>query len=229
MNKNEIINKCVIVGAGEIDSSRLVFDRDAYIIAADGGLKYLLQAGYMPNLIIGDMDSLNDDSLLNDIINKYNLEKNIVPHIKRLPVEKDDTDMLAAIKEGLEKGCMYFEIYGGTGGRIDHTLANIQCLLYLHNHDAKGVIYGEKTEIMLICNDKITFPADKYVESKYISVFAYGGDAYGVTEKGLKYELEDDTIKLDFPIGISNEFVSGKESMIEVKKGKLLICVGDFL
>ena len=52
--------------------------------------------------------------------------------VRRLPVEKDDTDTLAAVKLGLERGCTDFWIYGGTGGkRLDHTLANLQTLLYL--------------------------------------------------------------------------------------------------
>lgn len=140
----------------------------------------------------------------------------------KLPTEKDDTDMLAAIKEGLAAGCKEFVIYGALGGeRIDHSFANIQCLLYLHHHGAKGVLYGVHDRIELLCNEKRIYPASM---RGIFSAFAFGGDAKGVTEQGLKYSLQDATIKMEFPIGISNEFI-GQESMIEVRDGKLLICI----
>ena len=67
-----------------------------------------------------------------------------------------------------------------------------------------------------------------YRENRRISVFAYGGDAYGVTEQGLKYTLDKACLKQEFPIGVSNEFTN-QESTITVEEGMLLICVEDFL
>ena len=130
--------------------------------------------------------------------------------------------MLAAIKEGLAQGCKEFIIYGALGGeRIDHSIANLQCLLYLHQHGAKGILYGAHDRIELLCDGKIEYPATM---KGILSVFAFFGDAKGVTEQGLKYSVQDTTIKMEFPIGISNEFI-GKESMIEVKDGMLLVCI----
>lgn len=193
---------------------------DSLCIAADGGLKLMQALGIVPDLIIGDMDSLEEDSLLE----RYAADRTV--RVKRLPVEKDDTDMLAAIREGLHAGCGFFELYGALGGRIDHTLANIQCLLFLLNHGAYGVLFGKGQRIELLKNARICFPKDMYRKNRRLSVFAFGKDARGVTEKGLKYTLDDTVVRMDFPVGISNEFLDC-ESFVEVKDGMLLVCVED--
>ncbi|MDE7476498.1 MAG: thiamine diphosphokinase [Lachnospiraceae bacterium] len=217
------MKKCVIVGAGTCDvqqlGKRLILNDKDLCIAADGGLDYLLKNNITPDIILGDMDSLNEPDLL-----KTMEESDSSICIKRLPVEKDDTDMLAAIKEGLAAGYQRFELYGAFGGRFDHTFANVQCLLYLLNHDARGIIAGDDVTLILIRDERITFHADDASKGKRISVFAFGGDAYGVSEKGLKYVLNHVTVKQEFPIGVSNEFM-GEDAEIEVQNGMLLICV----
>lgn len=215
--ENIIMGRCIIVGAGDFSDlmwkKTLTLHKDDLIIAADGGYDHLKGVDIVPNIVIGDMDSLNDkrgaDSENSDI------------EICRLPVEKDDTDMLAAIRMGLEKGYKDFLIFGALGGRFDHTFANLQCLLFLLNRNARGKLYGNNETIEMIRNEKITFP--KEMEGS-ISVFAFEGDAEGVTEKGLKYGLENAVLKSEFPIGVSNEFV-GTSSSIEVTDGTLLINV----
>lgn len=217
--------KCIIAGAGDFDADyargELSVNAGDLCIAADRGLLYLNMLDIIPDLIIGDMDSLNNDELLEE------LGKGKGIAIKKLPVEKNDTDTLAAIKEGLVRGFRRFELYGMLGGRLDHTIANVQCLNYLCNNNASGVLYGKRLRVEMLCDSRVYYPKDYGDRYNSISVFAYGGDAYGVTEKGLKYSLNDAVLKQDFPIGVSNEFI-GQESMIEVKKGRLLICVGDF-
>lgn len=214
------VKKCVIVGAGMCDAQRLKgqirLDENDLCIAADGGLDYLTAIGLTPDLVIGDMDSLEHKEGL--------VSSHADFRIKRLPSEKDDTDMLAAIKEGLAAGYRQFMLYGALGGRFDHIIANIQCLLYLSNRGAKGVLVGDDVTLMLIRNEKVVFPAGSAEAGNRISVFAFGGDAHGVSEKGLKYLLDDVTVKLEFPIGVSNEFI-GEDAKIEVKDGMLLLCV----
>lgn len=194
--------------------------KDSFCIAADGGLDLIQELGIVPDLIIGDMDSLEGGNIL------ARLSLNEAVRIKRLPAEKDDTDMLAAIREGLEAGCDFFELYGALGGRIDHTLANIQCLLFLLNKGAYGILYGTGQRIELVRNSRICFSKEMRRDNRRLSVFAFGGAACGVTEKGLKYTLDNVTVRPDFPIGISNEFTNC-ESFVEVKKGMLLVCVED--
>lgn len=217
------MKKCVIVGAGTCNMQKLkeqlVVNDGDLCIAADGGLNYLLEIGRTPHVALGDMDSLKSETAAGLQQADY--------IIKKLPVEKDDTDMLAAVKEGLAAGYRQFELYGALGGRLDHTFANVQCLLYLLNREARGMIVGDDVTLMLIRNEKIVFPADRAEEGKRVSVFAFGGDAYGVSEKGLKYLLDNVTVKLEFPIGVSNEFI-GENAEIAVENGMLLICVEGF-
>ena len=107
-----------------------------YVIAVDGGLSYCGILNVEPDLIIGDFDSMTEQEKLA----VEQLQQTVPEKICRLPECKDDTDMLAAIKRGLELGYNDFRIYAATGGRFDHTLANIQCLLYLKNHGAVGYL-----------------------------------------------------------------------------------------
>jgi thiamine pyrophosphokinase len=210
------MGKCIIIGAGACDTKlldqRLVVKNEDLCIAADGGLDYLIQIGRTPDLVLGDMDSLQTQALTDSL------------QVKRLPIEKDDTDMLAAIKEGLAAGYEQFELYGALGGRLDHTLANIQCLLYLLNRGAKGTIVGDHVTLMLIKDTKMCFTAAFCEKGRRISVFAFGGDAYGVSERGLKYLLDAVTVRQEFPIGVSNEFI-GEAAEVEVQRGMLLLCI----
>lgn len=211
-----MMKKCVIIGAGACDTRRLrgqlALNDGDLCIAADGGLDYLVQTGITPDIVLGDMDSV-----------ETGVESGAY-QVRRLPVEKDDTDMLAAVREGLAAGYREFELYGALGGRLDHTLANIQCLLYLQNRDARGRLIGDDVTLMLIKDGAVSFDAGCFPEGRRISVFAFGGDAHGVSEKGLKYSLDNVTVKLEFPIGVSNEF-TGDAARVEVRDGMLLICV----
>lgn len=194
---------CYIAGAG--DCSRLLLHpkQEDFIIAVDGGYEYL--KGQRIDLVVGDFDSL-----------KYVPEH---PNVIKLEPKKDDTDMMIALKEGLKAGYGAFHIYGGCGGRFDHTLANIQCLAYLAGKNARGYLFNGGQVTTLIQNSSISFQNDM---KGYISVFAYGEKAEGVTIKGLKYPLKDAELCDAVPLGVSNEF-TGEEASISVKKGRLLI------
>lgn len=194
---------CYIVGAGDCSRLLLHQKKNDFIIAVDGGYEYL--KGRRIDLVVGDFDSL-----------KYVPEH---PNVIKLEPEKDDTDMMIALKEGLKAGYKVFHIYGGCGGRFDHTLANIQCLAYLAAENARGYLFDRSQIITLIQNDSISFQNDM---KGYISAFAYGEKAEGVTLKGLKYPLENAELSDTFPLGVSNEF-TGEKASVSVKKGRLLI------
>ena len=196
---------CYIAGAGECDRLLLYPKKEDMVIAVDGGYRYL--EGQRIDLVVGDFDSLA-----------------YVPehfNVIQLPPEKDDTDMLFAIKEGLRAGYQTFYIYGGTGGRVSHTIANVQCLAYLAEHGAKGYLIDSQEILTLLVNESITF--DKSCKG-YLSVFSYGESAKGVTLEGLKYLLSDATLTQSMPLGVSNEFV-GKEARVTVREGALLLIV----
>lgn len=200
------MKRCFIIAAGDRDCyTPPIFDKD-YVIAADRGFELCEEMEIKPNLAVGDWDSVKEPPKSCPIIN--------------LPVEKDDTDTLAAIKIGLEKGCDEFHILFGTGGkRIDHTFANVQCLLYLSKRGKRGYLYFKESVITAVTNGSLSFLNDVQGD---LAIFAADGTAYGVTEKGLKYLLNNATVTGDFPIGVSNSFI-GEPSEISVKDGSLYI------
>ena len=196
---------CYIIGAGEnygLDFTPTPYD---FVIAADAGIRYLEQSGITANLVIGDFDSL-------EYVPKH-------PNTKALNAEKDDTDMLAAVREGIKAGYSVFHIYCGMGGRIDHTIANIQILAYLSQNNMQGFLFGKDSVITAITNRELALES---VSSGYISFFSYTEKSEGVYLRGLKYELDNAVLTNTFPLGVSNEFI-GKESSISVDNGILLI------
>ena len=209
--------KCIIIGAGDLTMGELSVQEEDFVIAVDGGLSYCGILEVEPDLILGDFDSVSEQEKL--AIEA--LQAEIPDRIVELPVEKDDTDMLAALKHGLALGYRDFRIYAGTGGRFDHTLANIQCLLYLKNHDATGYLVDGTGMILVLQNEAVHL--NKKLEGT-MSLFALGKEAKGVTIQGMKYTLEDYTLTNDYPIGISNEFI-GEEACISVEDGELVCMI----
>lgn len=209
--------RCIIIGAGDLTMGEIALGEEDFCIAVDGGLSYCPVLNVEPDLLIGDFDSVSEQE--KEAIAA--LQQEIPERVICLPAEKDDTDMLAALKYGLELGYRDFRIYAGTGGRFDHTLANIQCLLYLKNHGACGYLVDGTGMMLVLQNESVSFR--KELEG-YLSLFSLGKEAKGVTISGMKYPLKDAVITNDFPIGISNEFV-GEEATISVKDGELVCMI----
>lgn len=210
--------KCIVICAGDLTVNQLHYEKDKdYVIAADGGLMYCQILNVEPDLILGDFDSLDENwkSAVEQI------ELDTPEKVIRLSPEKDDSDLLAALKHGLSMGYRDFQIYAATGGRFEHTLANVQCLLFLKHQNAVGYIMDGTGMMLVLENESASF--QKQLEG-YLSIFSLGEKAKGVTLKGLKYILDDATIKNDFPIGLSNEFI-GEEAYVEVRRGQLLLIV----
>ena len=206
--------KCIVIGAGDLTVGAVQAGEEDLVIAVDGGVNYCGVLEIEPDIILGDFDSVNDAQ--REAIIK--LKEEIPERVVVLKPEKDDTDMLAALKLGLEKGYDYFLIYGATGGRLEHTLANIQCLLFLKEHDAVGYLMDGSGMIFVMKNEEVKLRDNL---EGYFSLFSLGKEAKGVTIKGMKYELEDYTMTNAFPIGVSNEFV-GKEASVSVRDGELV-------
>jgi len=198
-------NNCYIVGAGTnygLDFTVAVGD---FVIAADGGFDHLHKQGITPDLSIGDFDSIAGKPTQGNII--------------ALDKVKDHTDTFEAIQKGISLGYESFHIYCGTGGRFDHTFANIQALGFLSRNNKRGYLVGQDYVVTAITNSGIVFePGCR----GFISVFAYSDKATGVCIKGLKYELDDHCLTNTFPIGVSNEF-TGVGSVISVENGTLAI------
>ena len=200
------MKRCFIFAAGTFFGLRERPMPGDLVIAADAGYRACQRAGIVPDLLLGDFDSMEQPDF---------------PNIRRSPVEKDDTDTMLAVKTALEEGCDTVYIYGGTGGkRLDHTLANLQTLLYLRRRGARGYLYDDDFVWTAIENEELT--VEKTVEWGLFSAFCQGDRAEGVDEEGFQYPLRDAVLTPEFPIGVSNHILKPR-ARVAVRKGVLIV------
>ncbi|WEV66888.1 thiamine diphosphokinase [Bifidobacterium sp. ESL0769] len=209
-------SSCIIFAAGSYYGNEPSGDEvpdGVFIIAADGGLDHVRGLGIRPDLVIGDFDSANAR----------------VPEgveTIALPPEHDDPDMLSALKTGWSRGYRDFRIYGGLGGRVDHTIANIQMLALLAHNGGHGLLYGEHSVVTAVCNGSLSFTSDALrgnAKNRMVSVFSHADISHGVSETGLKYELDNGTIRSDTVLGVSNELLDEQPASISVSDGTLIV------
>ena len=216
--------------------SAKIKNKDIYVVVADGGLKFLLKNGMLPDFFVGDLDSVEledtptektqsdgmqtedtptgkakPEGALKDMLN--DIPKKIVP------VEKDDTDMALAVAKAYEKGYRNILLYGGCGGtRISHTLANIQMMSFYAKKGCSLQMLGDGVRLEILHNASKTLSA---AMKGSISVICLSDIAEGVTIQGLKYEYTG-ALTSDRTLGVSNSFV-GKDAMVSVENGTLLL------
>ena len=195
---------CYIVGAGAFWGDFTPTESDL-VIAADGGLDTLRSLDIRADLAIGDFDSLGRVPSDMEVI--------------RFEVEKDETDMHLAYLEGKRRGYSEFRIYGGVGGRVDHTFANYCLLAYVSRSGDNAVLYDRDYTVRAITNNATRVRGN---DGKGISVFAFGQEAHGVCIKGLYYEACGIDLSPVFPLGASNHKL-GCDGYISVDDGTLLI------
>ena len=196
---------CYIIGAYHGEDAVIRPAADDLVIAADGGFAALEALGVQADLAVGDFDSLG-----------YVPEGvEVVQH----PVRKDDTDLLLAMRIGLERGYRNFVVTGALGGRLDHSFANLQTLLFLRDHGARGLLYGDGFAVTAVTNGSIRIEG-----SGTLSVFTMDKAAKGVYLRDVSYPLEDAELTNSFPIGVSNEFI-GKTAELGCTDGTLLVMV----
>lgn len=207
--KQEINKKrCVVIGNASINNYDYLLKEikeDDFLIYCDGGLKHLEKLKILPNLIIGDFDSFKNPNL--DI-------ETIV-----LPREKDDTDTMAAVKEGIERGYKDFLLLGVIGERLDHSLANVSILLFLDSLNLKGKIIDDYSEMLLV-SKKEELVSDEF---SYFSLINILSNAKGVNVIDAKYPLIDATLPTTYQYSVSNEVLPIKVSKISLKEGTLLL------
>lgn len=203
------ISRCVVVGASPFEdaaSLKAYLREEDFIIAADGGSRLLAMMGRQPHLIIGDFDSSACP------------ERTSV-RCEVLPTHKDDTDVLAAVRVALGEGYREFLFLGCLGGRLDHTLANLFVLRFLHSSGATGCLVDERHEVTLLSSGTHIVP---HRDGYYFSLLPLGGSAEGVSINGAEYSLENAVLDTQFPLGVSNAFC-GKSVRITLKNGFLLL------
>ncbi len=187
---------------------RLAIDpRRDCIAAADAGYLRARELGFSPSLLVGDFDSMPLADLPADL------------PVLRYPAHKDDTDTLLALRAGIAQNYKDFVILGGIGGnRLDHTIANLQSLIFLKSYGCNGLLADSNNTARVLANEQITLPRHK----GYLSVFALGDCCHGVTITGVEYPLCDHTLEATFPLGVSNR-ITQPTATVSVRGGYLLV------
>ena len=196
---------CYIVAAGDDTGINIDKSENDLVIACDAGLEHCRKYSVTPDYVIGDFDSLG-----------------FVPESENvilLPVEKDDTDTSFAVKYAMKKGFTRFVILCGTGGRRpEHTYANIALLGFISKNGCEGYLVDKNCIITAITDSVIRFSEKMQGD---VSVFAFDSQV-NVTEKELKYSLDNATVRNTDIVGVSNSF-TGKESSVRADNGTLII------
>ena len=201
------MKRCFIFAAGTFYGLRERPAPGDFVIAADAGYRICRRAGIVPDLLLGDFDSMEQPA---DFSN-----------VHRSPVEKDDTDTMLAVKTALEHDCNIIYIYGGTGGkRLDHTLANLQTLLFIRRRGARGYLYDNDFVWTVVENESLAI--EKTVEWGLFSAFCLGDRAEGIDEVGFQYPLKDAVLTPEFPLGVSNHILE-PTAEITVRRGALAV------
>lgn len=203
--------RCVIIGSAPVDEAERRFigtqvSPEDFLVCADGGYETARRLGLKPDLLIGDLDSCTED---------------FPPDIEavRLPVHKDDTYMMYSLKECLGRGYRDFLLLGATGGRLDHTVANLCGLYYLAMHNARGVLADRQNETVLVINGRVGLQGEP---GALVSVFPYGASYCTLSYEGLEYPLDHYRLYPYDPMGTSNRLIS-TAAKITVHEGPALI------
>ncbi|MDE7229867.1 MAG: thiamine diphosphokinase [Oscillospiraceae bacterium] len=177
---------------------------EGYVIAADRGLDYCLAAGITPDLAVGDFDSA------------YSVFPEGVECIRVSPI-KDDTDAALAADLAVQRGYRDIRFFCALGGRLDHTLGNIQLLYHLKKNGICGRLISEDTEVFFLIGESAVIPKN----DGFLSVFSYEGSVR-ISISGVKYPLDKHVITNDVTLGVSNEIIEDR-AVITVHEGAALI------
>lgn len=204
------MRRFVIIAGGELPEDEVIeIHDDDRVICADRGYGYALKRGIMPHILIGDFDS-------------YDLPEDAVPEdveVLRSVPEKDDTDTLMAVRTAIERGAENIVIYGALGGRLDHTIANIQTLIYIHSQGCTGEIRSAVNTAMILGTGEHHL---ENIPGWYLSIFAATAETVIEELSGVKYPLSGYTMTPCFPIGVSNE-ITGSQAILKISGGLALV------
>lgn len=198
------MKSCWIFAGAPDDGFTAQPPKDVYIIAADRGYLAVKRSGLIPDLVLGDFDSLEEKPCCEEIITA--------------PAEKDDTDTMLAVKTAFDRGYTDITIAGSIGGRLDHTFANIQTLAYILKNGGFGRLVGLNDTVELLEAGEYSY---KRRDGMYLSLFSYGEGAV-LTTRGTKYNVTGYRLDNAFPLGVSNE-ITGDNCLISVHEGQVLV------
>lgn len=206
--------RAVIFAAGQIhdyDVVRRRLGQVDLVLCADGGIRHALALGLTPALLLGDFDSA-DPALVAEMAARG------VP-IQRVPVEKDETDTQLAIEEAIRRGATEILLAGASGDRLDHTVSNLLLLPGVPAHirvslvDAKNVVY------LMRPGGRMTLEGEP---GGFISLLPLTPEVTGVVIEGVKWPLNNATLRWGESLGISNRFME-TEAFVALREGYLLV------
>ncbi len=190
--------------------TRLAAMTDPFVIAADSGAASALAFGYRPDLVIGDMDSIDPATLAA-------VERAGIP-LEPFPRDKDATDGQLAVERALALAPIELVLVGFLGGpRLDQALANVLLLALL---PTRATLIEEENECALLrSGESHTWQADP---SEVVSLIALSAEARGVATHGLRWPLAGATLRLGDTRGVSNEPAAGQVG-VSLEEGLLLV------
>ena len=183
-------------------------------IAADGGALPLLAAQILPEIMIGDLDSL-------DLASQATLVARGV-ELRRFPREKDETDFELALLLAADMGADAIDVLGALGGRWDHTLANVWLLAHpaLQGRRVR-LLDGDQT--LFLVRDQATIDGQ---HGDTISLIPLTPEVRGITTSGLRYPLDDATLYASQARGVSNVLLAPPAN-VTISHGLLIVVQHD--
>jgi len=181
------------------------------VVAADGGARYALEAGFVPDLVVGDMDSLGED-LAQEVERRG-------ASLERHPVRKDKMDGHLAVLAARERGATAADLLCAMGGRPGAFFAVSHILLVAERIGLRSTVVADWGRMFVIEGGS---RAVEGLPQDSISVFPLSGPAAGVTLEGMEYPLESATLEPADTLGFHNELI-GNEARVSVGKGALLV------
>ncbi|MEO6577704.1 MAG: thiamine diphosphokinase [Candidatus Limnocylindria bacterium] len=204
----------IVVAAGELDPTDLrLLDRADLVIAADGGAALLDHHGRTPDLLVGDLDSV-EPRLVERLVAAGT-------RVERHPVDKDASDTELAVAAAMSSPIGPIRLLGAFGGgRLDHELANVFLLAdpALAGRDIRAV-RGASTVRAFHSGGRLAIDAPR---GSLVTLLPVRGDVTGVTTEGLRWSLQDAVLRFGRSRGLSNE-VTGEPASIRIGEGTLLV------
>ena len=204
--------RCLIITGGTIQSEfaiKYIKERAwDYVVCADARMRFCHSAGILPDLILGDFDSVDEES--------YEYFQKVCPErMERFPTHKDETDTELALLRAIDAGADAITMIGATGTRLDHVMGNIQMLKLALDRKVSCQIVDAHNRIRLVSGELHLKMTEQW--GKYVSLIPFTTDVEGVDLIGFKYPLE----KFSFTVlgtgsrGVSNE-IAEEEAVIRI-------------
>lgn len=192
------------------------------VFAVDKGLEYADLLGILPDYLIGDFDTVDED-ILSQYERKINMRE-LHSKVERYPVKKDATDTELALWKAMEIGANKITILAGMGSRMDHVFSTMHLLLQTVKKQMDVYVVDETNRIRIMTGeDKHICRIDKKEQyGDYVSLIPLTSEVTGVTIKGALYPLENATIYQSESLTVSNQILD-EQIEISIQSGKMLL------